>query len=111
MWLLLDQKMTRLMDGDRVTRDDMEQRLDKIDETHRAEFPTDKPPTSGVDPANILAESAKRGRKKPDRLADQQPDAFVAERTGKGLEGAGMPASKHDYRSWKDARRDSCEKA
>jgi hypothetical protein len=38
MWLLLDQKATRLMDGDRVTRDDMEQRLDKIDETHRAEF-------------------------------------------------------------------------
>ena len=63
MWLLLDQKMTRLMDGDRVTRDDMEQRLDKIDETHRAEFPTDKPPPSGVDPSNILAENAKRGRR------------------------------------------------
>ena len=43
MFLLLDQKATRLMDGDRVTRDDMEQRLDKIDETHHAEFPTDKP--------------------------------------------------------------------
>ena len=100
MWLLLDQKMARLMDGDRVTRDDMEERLDKIDETHRAEFPTDKPPPSGVDPSNILAENAKRGRQKPDRLADKQPDAFVAERTGQGLEGAGMPASKHDYRSW-----------
>ena len=91
MWLLLDQKATRLMDGDRVTRDDMEQRLDKIDETHRAEFPTDKPPPSGVDPSNILAESAKRGRKKPDRLSEQQPDAFVAERDeddeqkGKGM--------------------------
>ena len=63
MWLLLDQNMTRLMDGDRITRDDMEERLDKIDETHRAEFPTDKPPPSGVDPSNILAENAKRGRR------------------------------------------------
>ena len=78
------------MDGDRVTRDDMEQRLDKIDETHRAAFPADKPPPSGVDPSNILAESAKRGRKKPDRLSEQQPDAFVAERDEDEQKGEGM---------------------
>ena len=64
-FILLGNRMTRLMANDPVNGVDIEQSLDNIDEEHAREFPKDEPPASGIDTANIL-EHARR-RSKPER--------------------------------------------
>ena len=97
-YILMGNSMTRIMDGDRVAKDDIEQRLDNIDKLHKQEFPSTKSKGADVDVANVIDEHSKRTRSKPDRLSEQQPDAFADERDeedGQRGEGAG-----HSYRSW-----------
>jgi len=94
-FILLGNRMTRLMANDSVNGVDIEERLDNIDAEHAREFPKDKPPASGIDPANILEHSRKRST--PERLSAKQPDAFVAEREEDGdQDGEGM-MSYHQY--------------
>ena len=93
-FILLGNRMTRLMANDSVNSVDIEERLDNIDKEHAREFPKDKPPASGIDAANLLEHSRKRS--KPDRMSDKQPDAFVAEREeANEQDGEGM--SYHQY--------------
>jgi hypothetical protein len=97
-YILMGNSMTRIMDGDRVAKDDIEQRLENIDKLHKQEFPSTKSKGADVDVANVIDEHSKRTRSKPDRLSEQQPDAFADERDeedGQRGEGAG-----HSYRSW-----------
>ena len=98
-YILMGNSMSRIMDGDRVAKADIEQRLDEIDRLHKQEFPSNKSKNSDVDVTNVIEEHTKRKRRKPDRLSEQQPDAFVEEREeeadGQRGEGAG-----HSYRGW-----------
>ena len=97
-YILMGNSMTRIMDGDRVAKDDIEQRLDNIDKLHKQEFPSTKSKGADVDVANVIDEHSKRTRSKPDRLSEQQPDAFADERDEEdGQQGKGAG---HSYRSW-----------
>ena len=97
-YILMGNSMTRIMDGDRVAKDDIEQRLDNIDKLHKQEFPSTKSKGTDVDVANVIDEHSKRTRSKPDRLSEQQPDAFADERDEEdGQQGKGTG---HSYRSW-----------
>jgi hypothetical protein len=97
-YILMGNSMTRIMDGDRVAKDDIEQRLDNIDKLHKQEFPSTKSKGADVDVANVIDEHSKRTRSKPDRLSEQQPDAFADERDEEdGQQGKGTG---HSYRSW-----------
>eukprot|EP01045_Picozoa_sp_COSAG04_P002738 COSAG04_NODE_104_length_26097_cov_12.466074_11_plen_517_part_00 len=66
-FLLMQSKPSRLMDGDRVTAEDVEQRLDNIDKEHAKEFPNRKKKHGNVDVANIIREG-ERKREKPKYL-------------------------------------------
>jgi hypothetical protein len=98
-YILMGNSMSRIMDGDRVAKADIEQRLDNIDKEHKAEFPSNKSKNSDVDVTNVIDEHIKRKRSKPDRLSEQQPDAFVEEREEEDGDQRGKGAG-HSYRSW-----------
>jgi len=100
-FLLLNQETTRLMDNNRITLGDIEQRLDGIDAEYRHEFPNNKFDGSAVDEKNIIEHSRKRS--KTDKFADKQPDAFSKDR---GLLGKGVPEGSHtmpDGKATKDS--------
>eukprot|EP01046_Picozoa_sp_COSAG06_P062179 COSAG06_NODE_13929_length_1205_cov_0.920434_1_plen_346_part_10 len=73
-----------------ITEEDVEQRLDGIDKEYNSikEWRKYKDLEGEIDESNTV--EGKRARKRPDRLSENQPDAFVAEREEDEQKGEGM---------------------
>ena len=77
-YILMGNSMTRIMDGDRVAKDDIEQRLDNIDKLHKQEFPSTKSKGAGC---GYRKDARRLGAQAPHVVRPRPADRLLKNRT------------------------------